>query len=65
MAAGFKDVVEADEVGLYVHIGVIDRVAHTGLSRKVDDDIGFILGKYPVNNSFIGHVAADEGEAAA
>ena len=65
MAAGFKDVVEADEVGLYVHIGVIDRVAHTGLSRKVDDDIGLILGKDAVNDGLISHVAADEGKAAA
>ena len=44
---------------------MIDRVAHTGLSRKVDDDIGLILGKDPVNDGFIGHVAADEGKAAA
>ena len=65
VAAGFEDVVEADEVGLYVHIRMIDRIAHTGLSRKIDDNIRLIPGEDAVNAGLVGHIAADEGEAAA
>ena len=39
-AAGFEDVVEADEVGLDIGIGVGDAIAHTSLGCEVDNDLG-------------------------
>ena len=45
MAAGLEDVVEADDVGLDVGIGVGDAIANTGLSSEVDNDVELLFGK--------------------
>lgn len=36
MSAALKDVVEADQIRMYISIRMIDAVADTGLSRKID-----------------------------
>ena len=61
MAAGFEDVVEADEVGFDVGIGVSDAVADTGLGGEVDDDIELVFGEESVDEIAVGDVASDKG----
>ena len=61
MAAGFEDVVEADEVGFDVGIGVSDAVADTGLGGEVDDDIELVLCEEGVDEVAVGDVASDKG----
>ena len=63
MAASFEDVVEANEVGLDVGIGVDDAVAHACLCGKVDYDLGVELGKELVDELAVGDVAFDKTEA--
>lgn len=62
VAAGFEDVVEANEVGLDVGVGVVDAVANAGLSGEVDDDVRLVLGEQLVDGGFVGEVAFDESE---
>ena len=60
MAAGLNYVVEADEVGLHVGIGVGDGIADAGLGVKVDDYLGAEFAEEAVDEGFIGDVAPDE-----
>lgn len=62
MAAGFEDVVEADEVGLDVSIGVGDAIADAGLGCEVDYNLRMVFGEDAVDEGAVGDVAADEGE---
>lgn len=62
IAAGFQDVVEADEVGLDIGAGVGDAVAHTGLGGQVDHYLRFVLGKETVDQLLVGNIALDKGE---
>jgi len=61
MAAGFEDVVKADDVGLDVGIGVVDAIADASLSGEVDDDVEMMLGKEGVDEGAVSDGAADEG----
>jgi len=40
VAAGLEDVEESSQVGVEIGIRVLNRIAHTGLGRKVDDIVG-------------------------
>ena len=60
-AAGLEDVVEADEVGLDVGVGVGDGVADAGLGGEVDDDVEVVVGEEFVDGGFVGDVATNEG----
>lgn len=60
VAAGFKNVVEADDVRLYVRVGVRDRVAHTRLRRKIHDDLGLVLRENTVDQRLVCEVTLDE-----
>ena len=62
VAAGFEDIVEANEVGFDVGVWVVDTVANAGLGGEVDDDVGLVLGKQLVDGGFVGEVALDESE---
>ena len=53
VAAGFQNVVEADDIRLDVDVRVVDAVAHARLCREVDDDIGVIVGKDAVYKCLI------------
>ena len=63
VAAGFEDVVEADEVGFDVGIGVGDAVAYACLCSKVDYNLGPELGKEFVDELAVGYVAFDKAKA--
>ena len=52
-----KDVVEANDVALDIHIRVLDGVANTSLGCKVDHHIELILGKESVNKRLVGNRA--------
>ena len=60
VAAGFKDVIEPDEVALYIRIGVGDAIAHTGLGSEVDNDVELVLLKQPVDRGLVGNIALDK-----
>lgn len=62
VAAGFEDVVEADEVGLDIGIGVGDAIADTSLGSEVDHNLRMVFGEDAVDEGAVGDVAADEGE---
>ena len=63
VAAGFEDVVEADEVSLDIGIGIGDTVAHACLCSKVDYNLGLELSKELVDELAVGYVAFDKAEA--
>ena len=65
VAAGLKDVVKADEVGLDIYVRMVDRIAHARLRGEVHHDVRLVLGKERVQNRLFRHVAAHEAEAAA
>ena len=65
MTAGLKDIVKSDEIGLYVNIGMVYGIAHTGLCGKVDDDIGLVFSKSRIGHSLVCHIAANKAESAA
>ena len=62
VAAGFEDVVEADEVTLDVGIRVGDAVADAGLRSEVHHNLRMVFGEDAVDEGAVGDVAADEGE---
>ena len=62
MAAGFEDVIEADEVGLDVSVGIGDAIAHASLGSQIHDNMRLILGENAVDEGAVGYVAADECE---
>ena len=62
MTAGFEDVVESDDVGFDIGIGIGDAIADTCLGGKVDNDIGRVFGEAILNERFVGDAAFDEDE---
>ena len=64
VAAGLKDVEEADEVALEVGARVLDGVAHARLCGEVHHDVEAVLREQALDEGGIAQVAAHEGEAA-
>lgn len=64
VAAGLKDVEEADEVALEVGARVLDGVADTGLGREVHHDVETVLREQALDKGGVAEVAANEGETA-
>ena len=62
MAAGFEDIIEANEISFDVGVRMIDAVANTSLSGEVDDDIELVFLEKFVDEFFVGKVAFDESE---
>ena len=60
VAAGFEDVVETDQVALYVDVRVIDGVADAGLRRKVYDDVRLVGVESGVEQCFVSDAASDK-----
>lgn len=60
MAAGFEDVVEADDVAIDVYVRVIDGISHTRLRREIHHNVKVVLSKEPVNKPFLADRALDE-----
>ena len=61
MAAGFQNVVKANQVTFDVGIRVGDGIANTSLSAQIDYNIRVILPKNTVDESFIRKVSLDKG----
>ena len=59
-AAGFEDVVEADEIALDVGIRVRDGIADAGLGGEVHDDVEVVLFEEVVDGYLVGEVRFDE-----
>ena len=62
VAAGFEDVVETGQVGVYVGVRVGDAVAHTGLGGQVDHDVRLVDLEQDLDHSFIGNIGLDKRE---
>ena len=60
VAAGFEDVVEADQVALDVNVRVVDRVADARLRGKVHNDLGPVCLENAVDQLLVGDAAFDE-----
>ena len=61
VAAGLKNVVEADHIALNVGIRVGDRVPHTSLGTEVDHNVRVVLLEDAVDESFICEIAFNKG----
>lgn len=62
MAAGFKNIEEADDVGIDIRARMVNAVPHTSLCRQVDDNIRLILLKECRDRRLIRQVTLDKGE---
>lgn len=62
MAAGFKNIEEADDVGIDIRARMVNAVPHTSLCRQVDDNIRLILLKQCRDRRLIRQVTLDKGE---
>ena len=62
VTACLQDVVEANDVGLYVDTWVCDGVPHAGLGCKVHDDVEFVLLEQAIHEPFVRNAALYERE---
>ena len=60
VAAGFQDVEETHDVGLYIRIRMIDAVADSGLCGKINDNSRFYLFEEVEYHALIGQVSLYE-----
>ena len=60
VATRFEDIVEADEVGLDVGVGVGDRIANTSLGSEVYDDVEGVILEQFVDQGFVSNIALYE-----
>ena len=58
--AGFEDVVETDDVALYIHIRILDTITHAGLGGEVDHDVEVVFIEKPINKFFISNASLEE-----
>src|SRR5438093_6402687 len=64
VAATLQDVLEAEDVGVDVGVGVFHRVAHAGLRREMHDALWFVLAEKVLDGIGIADVSMDEREGA-
>ena len=62
VAAGLQDVVESDQVALYVRVGIGDAVPDSGLGRQVDHDGRTEVHEYAVHRIPVSNRLAEENE---
>lgn len=62
VTAGFKDVVESNEVGFDIGIGIGDAVAYASLCSKVHNNLRLISGEDVFDEWFVGNVSLYEGK---
>src|SRR6476469_7422110 len=65
VAAALEHVERAGDVGLDIGVGMIERVTHAGLRRKMDDPLGPLRGKHRLDHLTLGKVSLDEMESVA
>ena len=59
MPTCFKDIIEPYDIALNIHIWILNTVAHTGLSRKVDYDIKLVFSKNLINQPLVSDTTFD------
>src|ERR1700719_2324274 len=62
MAAGLQNVYKALNVALHVDLRIDERIAHTRLSREIDDGLEAVLAEHLRNTGSIGEVDPDKRE---
>ncbi|MNV85059.1 hypothetical protein D3C71_1789800 [compost metagenome] len=62
LAAGLEDVEKADQVGLAIGAGVVQRIAHPGLGRQVDHLTERLAGEQLLKFARVGDVEGVEAE---
>ena len=60
VAASLEEIVEANEVALYIGIGVGNAVTYARLRREVDHNIYLVLGEHLLDECLVGYIAFDE-----
>lgn len=55
MAASFKDIIETNEVALYVSVWIGDTVTYTSLGCEVYHDSNFVIGENLFYSFFISY----------
>ena len=63
--AAFENVQETDDIAIDVGVGILERMAHTRLSRQMYDPIGRFALEHVVDSCPVGNVDLDEAEAVA
>jgi hypothetical protein len=63
VAAALEDVDEADQVAVDIGVGVLDRIADTGLRSEVDHLVELLGGKKLLHAGPVGDVQLDEAES--
>src|SRR5450756_257612 len=61
--ASLQDIEEAFEIGVDIGMGVIDRMAHAGLGRKMHHRRETVLGKQTSNRRTVGEIELHETKA--
>ena len=56
IAAGFKYIIEADNIALYVNVGIGYRITHTRLSGKIDNNVKAVFREKLFNKFLIGNI---------
>ena len=57
MTASFKDIIETNEVALYISVWISDTITYTSLSCEVYHNSNFVIGE----NLFYGFLVGDRG----
>ena len=65
VTACFQNIVKADQVGLNLRIGMVDRIPHTRLGNQFDNNQLFVFSKQLNNQRLVGNTAFDKEIAAA
>ena len=60
MSTRFKNIVETDDIRTYIHIGMVDTIPNTCLSREIDHNTGFVICKDLINEVLVCQIALDE-----
>src|SRR6266480_5056104 len=60
--AAFENVQKTDDVAIDVRVGILERIAHAGLSRQMNDAIGWFALEDIFHSSPVGNVDLDEAE---
>src|SRR6266480_4622485 len=63
--AAFENVQKTDDVAIDVRVGILERIAHAGLSRQMNDAIGRFALEDIFHSSLVGNVDLDEAETVA
>ena len=63
IAAGLQNIVEADDIGFDVGIGIGDGIADTGLRRQIHHHVKALFGEQLFHQGLVGDAATDKAPA--